>query len=248
MPLYIADYLADTTHLGALQSGAYLHLIMHYWQHKKLPIDDASLGRIARLTPAEWKRERATLAAFFTDGWRHKRIDGELAHADAKIGAKSDAGKAGAAKRWGGHSKDDGKGMADAGGSQWQTDAPSQSQPETEKNRDEAPSQASGAAIENLVLQSEESARPERQRYSDDFEAVWAEYRPIASPNATKADAMRAFARLSKPDREACWAGVVRYVQWLLEQRRKRGDFPAKHLATFINRRGWETFMDEAMA
>lgn len=81
MPLYIADYLADTTHLGALQSGAYLHLIMHYWQHGGLPDNDGSLMRIAKVTASEWRRERPVLAAFFQGGWKHKRIDTELAHA-----------------------------------------------------------------------------------------------------------------------------------------------------------------------
>jgi len=81
MPLYIADYLADTSHLGALQSGAYLHLIMHYWQHSGLPTDDASLARIARMTPSEWKRNRGIIAAFFNEQWCHKRIAAELQHA-----------------------------------------------------------------------------------------------------------------------------------------------------------------------
>jgi uncharacterized protein YdaU (DUF1376 family) len=81
MPLYIADYLKDTTHLGALESGAYLHLIMDYWQNGKLPYDDRQLARIAKLTEREWKRLRPILQAFFHDGWRHKRIDDELAHA-----------------------------------------------------------------------------------------------------------------------------------------------------------------------
>lgn len=81
MPLYIADYLKDTTHLGALLSGAYLHLIMDYWQNGKLPSDEGQLARIARLTPHEWRRHRNTLNALFQEGWKHKRIDHELAHA-----------------------------------------------------------------------------------------------------------------------------------------------------------------------
>lgn len=105
MPFYIADYLADTAHLGALQSGAYVHLIMHYWQHGKLPDNDAALARIARVTPAEWRRERPVIVAFFQDGWKHKRIDAELAHAAEVTSKRSDA----AGKRWG-------KGNANASG------------------------------------------------------------------------------------------------------------------------------------
>lgn len=81
--------------------------------------------------------------------------------------------------------------------------------------------------------------------YSDDFEKVWDAYRPIAAKNATKADAARAFANLPKADREACLTGVQRYASWLSGERQKRPDTPAKHLATFIHKRGWEPFMDD---
>ncbi len=81
MPIYISDYLKDTTHLGALESGAYFHLIMDYWQNGKLPTDERQLARIAKLTAREWSKLRDTLNAFFYDGWKHKRIEEELAHA-----------------------------------------------------------------------------------------------------------------------------------------------------------------------
>lgn len=86
----------------------------------------------------------------------------------------------------------------------------------------------------------------DQRPYPDDFESVWSEYKAIANPNATKADAAKAFARLSKADKDACWTGVVRYVVWIREERRKRPDMPVKHLATFINKRGWEPFMEDA--
>lgn len=83
MPFYVADYLADTAHLRAAESGAYLHLIMHYWQHDGLPSDDRKLAAIARMTDAEWRRSRPTIVEFFGPNWRHKRIDKELAKAAA---------------------------------------------------------------------------------------------------------------------------------------------------------------------
>src|SRR5688572_1358267 len=64
MPLYIADFHADTTHLNAAETGAYLLLIMHYWQRGKLPTDEGQLARIARLSRRDWGRYRATLKAF----------------------------------------------------------------------------------------------------------------------------------------------------------------------------------------
>lgn len=82
MPLYIADYLRDTSHLRALESGAYLHLIMAYWANGKLPNDDKQLATIAKVTDREWKSIKPTVAGFFGPDWSsHKRIDKEIAHA-----------------------------------------------------------------------------------------------------------------------------------------------------------------------
>lgn len=91
MPLYIADYRADTAHLNAAQHGAYLLLIMHYWQTGGLPDDDSQLARIACMTTAEWRKARPVVRPFFSDGWKHGRIEFELTEA-ARISA---AGKAG---------------------------------------------------------------------------------------------------------------------------------------------------------
>lgn len=79
MPLYIPDFLADTMHLSAAETGAYLCLIMDYWMHDGLPDDDRKLAQIARVPIRAWLAMRATIAAFFHDGWQHKRIEAELA-------------------------------------------------------------------------------------------------------------------------------------------------------------------------
>lgn len=78
MPLYIGDYLKDTGHLTTLQHGAYLLLIMHYWQHGGLPADDAAKARICRLTGKQWESNCLAFASLFHSDWSHKRIDGEL--------------------------------------------------------------------------------------------------------------------------------------------------------------------------
>ena len=84
MPLYIGDYLQDTTRLSTEQHGAYLLLIMDYWTNGPLPDGDAALAQVARLPPAARKKTRPVVAPFFSieDGeWRHKRIDEEHARA-----------------------------------------------------------------------------------------------------------------------------------------------------------------------
>jgi uncharacterized protein YdaU (DUF1376 family) len=93
MPLYVADYLADTAHLDAAESGAYLHLIMHYWQNGGLPTEDRHLARIARMSTGEWKRAKPVIAPFFSPEWKHKRIDAEIAHADDVSSKRSASAK-----------------------------------------------------------------------------------------------------------------------------------------------------------
>lgn len=99
MPLYVADYLADTGHLGALEHGAYLMLIMHYWRAGELPADDVALARIARTTPKEWGKVKSAVLDFFTPDMRHARIDSELAQAEAITDARRAAGRIGGKAR-----------------------------------------------------------------------------------------------------------------------------------------------------
>lgn len=84
MPLYIADYMADTAHLSTLEHGAYFLLIMAYWKTgKALPASDFRLANICHLSIDEWRGIRATIAEFFlvsSEFWTHKRIEKELQH------------------------------------------------------------------------------------------------------------------------------------------------------------------------
>jgi uncharacterized protein YdaU (DUF1376 family) len=55
---------------------------MHYWTEGGLPNNDDRLARVAKMTLAEWQAARPTIKAFFQDGWRHKRVDRELAEVE----------------------------------------------------------------------------------------------------------------------------------------------------------------------
>lgn len=104
MPLYIGDYLRDTHHLTTLEHGAYLLLIMHYWQKGALPDDLGQLSRICGIERRNFPRTWEKLSYFFelrtlepnlaqaseanakqmlTKCWFHKRIDDELKKADS---------------------------------------------------------------------------------------------------------------------------------------------------------------------
>lgn len=109
MPLYIGDYRRDTMHLSTLEHGAYILLIMHYWETGPLPADTVRLARIAGLSTQRFKPVWVTLRSFFTKAiaeqmpsncFRHKRIDEELEKAEKLSMKRSLAGlKGGIASR-----------------------------------------------------------------------------------------------------------------------------------------------------
>ena len=97
MQLYVADYLADTSYLDVVESGAYLHLLMNYWQTgKPLPNDDKKLARISRCTEEQWLNVRSTIVPFFIerdDVLYHRRVERDLEKVRDKSTKASEAGK-----------------------------------------------------------------------------------------------------------------------------------------------------------
>ena len=94
MPLHIDDYLADTGHLTGAEHGAYMLMIMHYWQNGALPENERLIARIARMDAEQWEESRDVLAMLFGPNWTHKRIDAELAKADEIIEKRRAAAEA----------------------------------------------------------------------------------------------------------------------------------------------------------
>lgn len=103
MPLYIGDYLADTTRLTTEQHGAYLLLIMDYWKSGRLPDNDQVLCQITRMKPDAWSNARAMLEKFFSieNGlWIHYRIEREMESAIENKQKKVEKAQKAAQARW----------------------------------------------------------------------------------------------------------------------------------------------------
>jgi uncharacterized protein YdaU (DUF1376 family) len=98
MKLYIADYHGDTTHLDCREHGAYLLLLMAMWRAGgKLPLDDAKLAKLAKLSRDEWDEIRETVLAFFKRRGAvltHKRLAAELEHYGDVVEKRKTAAKA----------------------------------------------------------------------------------------------------------------------------------------------------------
>ena len=82
MPLFVGDYLGDTCHLTQGQHGAYMLLLMHYWQRGPIPCDPIQCYCIARAMDEQSRcNVDSVLYQFFTKGdncYRNHRLDTEL--------------------------------------------------------------------------------------------------------------------------------------------------------------------------
>lgn len=215
MPLHVADYLRDTGHLNVAEHGAYLLLIMRYWQDGGLPPDEKLIMRYAHLTAEQWSESRDVLVALFDEGWKHKRIDEELAKAAEIIGKR----KAAAQQR---HSKSDAHAEQVQSISSY-TGVPPEPKPKPEKQNPAPLSDAEGAR--------------------DLFDQVW-EVFPM-NPTSSESKARSAFERLKAKDQVKLLAAAERYGRWFVGDcaaRKRSEDAGLKfvpHLATWIESGGW---------
>jgi uncharacterized protein YdaU (DUF1376 family) len=100
MPLFIGDYLGDTAHLTQGQHGAYILLLMHYWQCGPIPCDRMQCYSITRATDKQSRcNADAVLRYFFKEDkgyYRQPRADEELSKAQTAYERRAGA----AGKRW----------------------------------------------------------------------------------------------------------------------------------------------------
>lgn len=67
LPLFTDAFIADTTHLNALQTGAYLMLLIVAWRSKtgRLPNDDKLLARYSRMDTRQWNQNKEVILEFW---------------------------------------------------------------------------------------------------------------------------------------------------------------------------------------
>lgn len=100
LPLFTDAFIADTIHLDAQQTGAYMMLLMSAWRSPdcRLPDDDKKLARFARCTTRQWSKIKDEVMAFWTlnDGWwEQKRLLKERVHVTKVAEQRSKAGSQG---------------------------------------------------------------------------------------------------------------------------------------------------------
>jgi uncharacterized protein YdaU (DUF1376 family) len=100
LPLFTDAFLADTGHLSAQETGAYLLLIMMAWRlpECRVPDDDAKLCRWARVDKRTWQRIKPAVMEFWIlEGgfWTQKRLSKERDHVSKRADVARQNGKQG---------------------------------------------------------------------------------------------------------------------------------------------------------
>lgn len=100
MPLFIDAFIADTMHLSAEETGAYLLLLMSMWRHNgSVPDDDKDNARITRLGMKKWRAMKPRLMEFITvenDRLTQKRLQKEWSYVKSRSQKQSKNSRA----RW----------------------------------------------------------------------------------------------------------------------------------------------------
>jgi uncharacterized protein YdaU (DUF1376 family) len=233
MPIYIGDYLADTSHLTTEEHGAYLLLMFHYWRKGPLPSDVRRLASIVGLSGDAWSNAWALLESFFTLGedglLHHKRIDHELIEASGKRQKSTERAEKAARARWG--------------------NAPSNAQASPQALLDEcpSPSPSPSPSQEKHVSEAKASSPRKSSGTPDPIEEIYKAYpRKVGRRGALKA--------IAKAIQQVRNRGMtVREAQeWLYRQVQAYARSPAgqngeltPHPATWFNRGSYDDDQQE---
>ena len=248
MKLYIADYLADTTHLTRDEHGAYLLLLMALWRAGgKLPRDPVKLSRIAKCTPAEWDQIDPVVMEFFKVGGgsiTQKRASQEIAKYQGVVKGSKSAGKASAAKR------------ANKNNEQASTDVekplngnPTNQNQNQKKKEDIAKAMFVGSAEPmptQPALIADEGPAPAKPRFTPtkaELDAIWEITPKPGRERSSRKDLERALVAAMRRGHDP--ASVAAGVRAAYASTTYAGDH-AKGVHRLIEADRWQTFVEEA--
>jgi uncharacterized protein YdaU (DUF1376 family) len=108
-PMYPTDFLTSTAMFTPQQGWAFTQLLLYAWTNGSIPDSREVCSRITRcdLTDEDWTVLRARFH-LGPNGLVHPRMEREREKSIARIETAADAGRRGAARRWGGHSDPNG--------------------------------------------------------------------------------------------------------------------------------------------
>jgi uncharacterized protein YdaU (DUF1376 family) len=99
MPLWTDSFIADTTHLNAAETGAYMMLLICMWRSGGyIDNNDKKLARFARCSPSQWQRIKPTIMEFLVEdavGLTQKRLLTLYSNASEKVSLKRHLGSLG---------------------------------------------------------------------------------------------------------------------------------------------------------
>jgi uncharacterized protein YdaU (DUF1376 family) len=231
MPLWIADYLADTMHLTTRQHGEYLLLLMFSWkQDRPLPKADAALRAIARASEEEWAEDKETVLAFFDEGqggYTQARLERERVKAVARYNAQAVRSAAGVAAR--------------------QAHKVPEVEPEVRPEVKLEADTTHNSHISKDIKDMYGSVAPDG--YPSDFEQFWKAY--PRTPNMSKSAALKSWKQQKShlPPLPDLLSSVAKYRAFLDAETKKQGRaYPAKHAQGWITERRWEGYISQAQA
>lgn len=101
LPIWTDAFIADTMHLDAAETGAYIMLIICAWRSPDcaIPNDDKKLARMARCSDRQWKQLRETVLGFWAlgdDGMlRQKRLTSVRENVEKTVAQRRESGARG---------------------------------------------------------------------------------------------------------------------------------------------------------
>lgn len=222
MPLFVGDYLADTTDLTTEEHGAYFLLLMNLWKRGgRLPCDPPRLARMAGLSPERWEAVWMTIGRFFDleDGHLSQaRVMRELDRAKARKEAASENGrKSGEARRQralNGRSNETRTEPPTEPPTDVPTDVPTESNsssPSPSPEKDQIPPNPPRGG--EGVSAKTHARKAEPLEYPAEFETWWA----VTNKGGSKAKALEQWKRLGKPPAErliASWRAWQKTEKW----------------------------------